>query len=111
MATNYKYVNVQGTAGVTTYATLYSTGASTQAVVSTISVANTAATGATFRVALMSSAGTPTAANAVLAWDTAIGANDTYFITAGIAMQANQFIRVSSSANTVTFSAFVSEIT
>lgn len=111
MATNYKYANIQGTSSITTYATLYSTSASAQAVLSTISVANTASTGATFRVAVMGSAGTPTAANAVLAWDVQIAGNDTYFITAGIALQPSQFIRVSSSANTVTFSAFVSEIT
>jgi hypothetical protein len=109
MATNYKHQSVQGTAGTGTYATLYNTGASTQAVVSTILITNTAATTATYRIAIMSSAGTPAAAD-WLVYDSVVAGNDVICLTLGIAMGNNEFIRVSSSANTVTFSAFVSEI-
>lgn len=109
MATTYKHQSVQGTAGVTTYATLYNTGAATQAVVSTLLVTNTSASSATYRVAIMGSAGTP-AASDWLVYDSVVAGNDTIALTIGIAMGNNEYIRVSSSANTVTFSAFVSEI-
>ena len=109
MPTVYKNAQVQGTAGVTTYATLYNTGAATTAVISTIAVCNTASTSATYRIGIMGSAGTPSAAN-WLVYDSSVPANDTIFITIGISLGNTQFIRVSSSANTVTFSAYVSEI-
>ena len=109
MATNYKHQSVQGTASTGTYATLYNTGASTQAVVSTLLVTNTTSTTATYRIAIMGSAGTPTAADWIV-YDSVVAGNDVICLTLGIAMGNNEFIRVSSSANTVTFSAFVSEI-
>jgi len=109
MATIYKNEAVQGTTGLTTYATLYSTGASTRAVVSTIAITNTASATATYRIGIMGSAGTPAAAN-WLVYDAVLAGNDTVFLTVGIALQNSQFIRVSSSASTVTFSAYISEI-
>jgi len=109
MPTAYKNAQVQGTASVGTYATLYNTGASTTAVLSTIAICNTASASATYRVAIMGSAGTPAAAN-WLVYDAPVAANDTFFLTAGVTLGNTQFIRVSSSANTVTFSAYVSEI-
>lgn len=110
MATTYTNAGIQGTASTGTYATLYSTGSSTKAVISTISICNTANTSATYRIAIMGSAGTPGATEWIV-YDAPLGANDTAFITAGITLGSSQFIRVSSSANTVTFRAFVSEIT
>jgi CDP-diglyceride synthetase len=110
MPTVYRNAQLQGTAGVTTYGTLYSTSASATAVISSILVANTASTAATYRIGIMGSAGTPAAANWA-AFDVAVAANDTVALTLGITVGNSQFIRVSSSANTVTFSAYVSEIT
>lgn len=109
MTTIYKNAQVQGTAGVSTYATLYSTGASTTAVVSSILITNTAAVSATYRVAIMGSAGTPAATNWLI-YDATVAPNDTICLTLGLTLANSQFIRVSSSANTVTFSAFISEI-
>ncbi len=110
MATAYKYSSVQGTSAVTTYATLYDTSVSgVSAVVSTIAVANTTTTGATFRVAIMSSAGTPAATDGIVAWDATVAPNDTVFFTVGATLQNGKYIRVSSSATTVTFTAFISE--
>lgn len=109
MATTYKHASVQGTSGVSTYATLYNTGASTQAVVSSLLITNTAATSATYRIGIMGSAGTPAAADWIV-YDGAVAGNDTICLTLGIALGNSEFIRVSSSATTVTFSAFVSEI-
>ena len=62
MATTYKNAQLQGTASVSTYGTLYNTGASTTAVISSLLVANTAASSATYRIAVMATAGTPAAA-------------------------------------------------
>ena len=109
MATTYKNAQLQGTAGVSTYGTLYNTGGATTAVISSILITNTAATSATYRIAIMGSARTPAAANWVV-YDSTVAANDTVCLTLGITLSNTQYIRVSSSANTVTFSAYISEI-
>lgn len=109
MATAYKPAQVQGTAGVSTYATLYNVPASTEAIISTIVICNTASADATYRIGLDDTAGTP-GASEWLVYDSPISANDTIALTLGVCLDAGKYIRVSSSANTVTFSAFVSEI-
>lgn len=109
MPTVYKNAQVQGTASTGTYATLYNTGATTTSVISTIAITNTGSSTATYRIGIMGSAGTPSASN-WLVYDSVVAGNDTIFLTAGVTLGNSQFIRVSSSANTVTFSAYVSEI-
>jgi hypothetical protein len=109
MATNYKYSQIQGTAGTGTYATLYTTPSATQAVISSIVITNQSSSAVTVRIGLDTTAGTP-AASEFLVYDAAIAGNDTVALTLGITMPASNFIRVSSSANTCNFSAFVSEI-
>jgi len=110
MPTVYKNSQVQGTASTGTYATLYNTSASATAVISTMAITNTTSSAATYRIGIMGSAGTPSAANWVV-YDGTVPGNDTIFLTAGITIGNSQFVRVSSSANTVTFSAYISEIT
>lgn len=110
MATNYKYSQVQGTAGLTTYATLYTTPAATQAVISSIVICNQSSSAITFRIGLDTAAGTPSASE-FLVYDAAIAGNDTIALTLGVTLDASKYIRISSSANTCSFSAFVSEIT
>jgi len=110
MATAYKNAQLQGTASLSTYGTLYSTGASTTAVISSIVVTNTASASKQYRVAIMGSAGTPAAANWIV-YDATIAGNDSVALTLGITLGNTQFIRVSSTDNTVTFSAYLSEIT
>lgn len=110
MATNYKYSQVQGTASTGTYATLYTTPSATQAVISTIIICNTSATTQTYRIGLDTTAGTP-GASEWLVYDSVVAGNDSICLTLGVCLDASKFIRVSSSANTVVFSAFVSEIT
>jgi len=105
----YKTAQIQGTAGVTTYATLYSTPAATEAVISTIVICNTATSPATYRIGLEEGDLTPGASKWIV-YDTTVPANDTVFLTVGMTLAPEKYIRVSSSANTVTFSAFVSEI-
>ena len=109
MATTYKNAQLQGTSSVSTYGTLYNTGASTTAVLSTLVICNTAATSATYRIGIMTTAGTPAAANWIV-YGSSVAANDTVCLSLGIVLSNTQYIRVSSSADTVTFSAYISEI-
>lgn len=109
MATTYKRSGIQGTASTSTYATLYSVPASTSSVISTIAICNTASAAATYRIGFDDTAGTPTAAE-WLVYDATVDGNDTVFLSVGAALAAEKYVRVSSSADTVTFSAFVSEI-
>jgi hypothetical protein len=109
MATTYTRASVQGTSGVGTYATLYTAPSATTAVISTIAVVNTASANATYRIGFASSATTPAAADWLI-YDGVVPANDTLFLSVGATITAGTFIRVSSSANTVSFQAFVSEI-
>ena len=109
MATAYKPSQVQGTASTGTYATLYNTPASTEAIISTIVICNTAATAATYRIGLDTTDGTP-GASEWLVYDASVAPKDTVCLTLGVCLDAGKYVRVSSSANTVTFSAFVSEI-
>jgi len=114
MAEAYKYSSVQGTAGVGSFATLYNTDSAKTAIISTLVVCNTASAAATYRIGLVgpsASASVPAATDGLIAWDATVPARDTVFITVGAALDNNNYVRVASSASTVTFTAFVSEIT
>jgi hypothetical protein len=108
MASAYLLKQVQGTAGTSTYATLYDTSASVTAIISNLLIANQAAAAVTVRVGIDTTAGTPGAAEWLL-YDVVVGANDTLSF-GPLSLPASTFIRVSSSANTCTFSAAVAEI-
>jgi hypothetical protein len=99
-----------GTAAASTYALLYAVPTSTTTVISTIAVCNTASTAATYRISLSAASATPTQAEHIV-YGSTLPANDTAFITAGITMStlspANvKFLMISSSASTVSFSAY-----
>ena len=108
MATTYSLAQVQGTSSTGTYSTLYSTGASTTAIVSNLLIANQASSAVTVRVGIDDTAGTPGAAEWIL-YDVVIAGNDTLSF-GPLSLGNTRFIRVSSSANTCTFSAAVAEI-
>ena len=109
MATAYKYAQVVGTASTGTYATLYTTPASTEAVISSLVITNQSSSAITVRVGMDATAGTP-GASEFLVYDAAVAGNDTVALTLGITMEAEKFVRVSSSADTCNFTAFLSEI-
>lgn len=109
MATAYKYSQVQGTASTGTYATLYTTPAATEAVISSIVITNQSSSAVTVRIGLDTTAGTP-GASEWLVYDAAIAGNDTVALTLGVTLDAEKYVRVSSSANTCNFTAFLSEI-
>ena len=109
MATAYKYAQVQGTASTGTFATLYTTPASTEAVISSLVICNQSSSAITVRIGLDATEGTP-GADECLVYDASVAGNDTVALTLGITMDASKYLRVSSSANTISFSAFLSEI-
>jgi len=110
MATSYKKSSIAGTAGFGASNTLYQVPAATQAVISTIAICNTASATSTYRIGFATSAIEPVSPD-WLVYGTTVAANDTTLLTIGVSLPAGTFIRVSSSANTVMFTAFISEIT
>lgn len=108
MATTYSLAQVQGTSSTGTYSTLYSTGASTTAIISNLLIANQSSSAVTVRVGLDDTAGTPGSAEWIL-YDVVVAGNDTLSF-GPLSIGNTRFIRVSSSANTCTFSAAVAEI-
>ena len=89
---------------------LYLVPASTEAIVSTITVANREAAANTFRIATKSD-NSSVANAAYIAYDTTIEANDTITLTLGITLQAGAEISVGASDANVTFQAFGTQIT
>lgn len=111
MPNTYKNARLSApAASTTTYATLYSTGASTTAVISTLTICNTGSVDALYRVGITDSAGSPSAASGeFLAYDATIQPGETAFVPT-IALGNSQFIRCSASQTAVNFIAMISEI-
>jgi hypothetical protein len=84
--------------------------AATSAVVSTLVIANRAATTATYRIAIRP--GGATLANQhYIAFDVVVGAADSTTLTLGITLAATDIITVYAGNANLSFSAFGSEIT
>ena len=109
MPTVYKVLG-QNAPSATTNTTLYTVPADTQAVVSTIVVANLTNTAATYRIALRP-AGETLANKHYIAYDVSVGAGDSTTLTLGITLAATDVITVYASAVNLSFNAFGSEIT
>jgi len=110
MASTYKVLGQKApNEGVTT--DLYTVPASTQAVVSTIVIANRSSGAGTFRLAVRPNGSLLSNQN-YLAYDTPISANDSITLTLGITLGANDVITVvSNDVNDLSYNAFGSEIT
>lgn len=108
MPTNYKVLG-QSNPSATTLTTLYTVPSATEAVISSIVVANLAATSATFRIAVRPN-GASIANAQYIAYDITLGASDSTVLTLGVTMDAADVLSVYASSSTVTFSAFGSEI-
>ncbi len=108
MATAYKVLG-QLNPSATTSTTLYTVPSATEAVVSTIAVANLAATSATYRIAIRPDAES-LANKHYVAYDVTLGASDTTLITAGITMNASDVVTVYASNANLAFSVFGTEI-
>lgn len=108
MATTYKVLG-QSNPAATTATTLYTVPAATQAVVSTIVIANLTSTAATFRIAVRV-AGAALANSQYVAYDVTVGASDSTALTLGVTLNATDVITVYASTANLTFTAFGSEI-
>ena len=108
MATTYKVLG-QSNPAATTATTLYTVPTATEAVVSTIVIANLTATAATFRIAIRPN-GATLANSQYIAYDITVGASDSTALTLGITMDAADIITVYASTANLTFTAFGSEI-
>jgi hypothetical protein len=108
MPTIYKVLG-QSNPSATTATTLYTVPSATNAVVSTISVANLTGTAATYRIAVRPS-GATLANQHYLAYDVTVGASDSTTITIGATLNATDVITVYASTANLAFSAFGSEI-
>ena len=108
MATTYKVLG-QSNPSATLATTLYTTPASTQTVVSTVTVCNQAASSATYRIAVRV-AGASLTASQYVAYDVSLPANATDTLTLGLTLGAADVITVYASSATMSFSAFGSEI-
>lgn len=108
MATTYK-VLAQSNPSATTATTLYTSGTSLGAVVSTITVCNQASSAGSYRIAVRPG-GASLAAQHYIAYDVAIAANDTTALTLGITLADTDVITVYASSATMSFAAFGSEL-
>ena len=109
MPTNYKVLG-QSNPSATTLTTLYTVPAATEAVISTIVVANLTASAATFRIAIRPN-GASIANSQYIAYDITVGASDSTALTLGITIDATDVVSVYASTANLTFTAFGSEIT
>ena len=108
MPTTYKVLG-QVAPSATTATTAYTVPSATQAVVSTIAVANRGASSATYRIAIRV-AGSALSNDEYIAYDTAITANNSTMITIGITLGATDVITVYASTADLSFNVFGSEI-
>jgi hypothetical protein len=109
MPANYKVLG-QSAPAATTATTLYTVPTSTEAVISTIVVANRAEAAATYRIAVRPNAAT-LANQHYIAFDVTIAAADSVALTLGLTLDAADVITVQASTADLSFSAFGSEIT
>ena len=108
MATAYKTLG-QSNPSAASLSTLYTVPALTQSVVSTITVCNRSATATTFRVAVRP-AGASISNEHYIYYDVAIGGNDTFAATIGIALAATDVVSVYATLATLSFNLFGQEI-
>lgn len=99
----------QSNPSATTDTTLYTVPASTQAIVSTLSVCNLGTSG-TYRIAVRP-AGASIANQHYVAYDSSLNANDTITFTLGVTLAATDVVTVRASNTSFAFSAFGLEIT
>jgi len=111
MATSYKTL-AQSSPTAATYTELYQVPASTETIISTVTIANCTSSAATYRLGIVGSgtAATDIAVSEHLAFDVAIAANDTVALTLGVTLDNQRKLIGRASAASVAFGVFGSEI-
>ena len=108
MATTYKVLG-QSAPAATTAADLYTVPAATEAIVSTITVANRGASAGTYRV-YVRPAGASVANQHYLIYDASLSAESTDTMTLGITLAATDVVSVYASTADFSFNAFGTEL-
>jgi hypothetical protein len=108
MANTYKVLG-QVSPSATTATTVYTVPPSTEAVVSTITVANLGASSGTFRIAVRPN-GEALANKHYVVYDATVAALDTITLTIGLTLDAADVITVYASTATFAFNVYGSEI-
>ena len=102
----------QSNPAATTNTNVYTVPSSTSSVISSISIANLAATAATFRLIVQKSGETSSITDKqYIGYDITVGGSDTTIITVGLTLATGDVVKVYASTATVAFQAFGSEIT
>ena len=108
MATAYKVLG-QVAPSATTATALYTVPSATEAVVSSVTICNRAATAGSFRLSVRPN-GAALANQHYVVYDTAIAANDTVILTIGLTLDATDVLEAYASSADMTFNAYGSEI-
>lgn len=108
MATAYKVLG-QVSPSTTTDTTLYTAPSATSAVISSVVVCNRSDSTAFFRIAVRPN-GESLANKHYIAYDSAVGPNNSIFITIGITIDETDVVSVYSSNSNLSFSMYGSEI-
>lgn len=109
MPTTYKVLG-QSAPAATTNTDIYTVPAGTQTVVSTLIIANRAASPATYRIAVRPN-GASLANQHYIAYDVTVGASDSTTLTLGLTLDPAEVITVYASTANLSFNIFGSEIT
>jgi len=108
MATTYKVLG-QVAPTATTATTLYTCPASTQTVISTITVCNQDTSAGTYRIAVRPN-GASLSAEHYIVYDASIAAKTTSAFTLGLTIDSSDVITVYASSASISFNAYGSEI-
>jgi hypothetical protein len=108
MAEVYKILG-QSAPSATTATDVYTVAASTEAIVSSVTVCERGGAAATFRIAFLVGGGT-VATTDYIAYGHAIGANETIVFTLGVGMATTDQVEVYASSANLTFNVFGMEI-
>ena len=108
MANTYKVLG-QSAPSATTDTDVYTVPSATEAVISTVVIANRSGSDATYRIAVRPD-GATIANQHYVAYDITVGASDSTALTLGITMNAADVLTVQASSADLSFSVFGSEI-
>jgi len=108
MAQTYKVLG-QIAPSATTATAIYTVPSATEAVVSSVTVCNRAATSGTFRLAVRPD-GATLANQHYVVYDTSISPNDTVILTIGLTLDAADVLEAYASSADMTFHAYGSEV-
>ena len=108
MPTTYKVLGQAN--GNTVIANVYTVPAATQAVISTIVIANRSSSNTNYRIAVQP-AGAALSNQHYIAYDSVVAGNDSIALSLGLTMGNTDVLSVNASSNVLSFSVFGSEIT